>query len=1068
LTQTVNQSMKTLTRVRLINWHYFTDETINIKGSVLFSGENASGKSTILDAIQLVLTTNSTRFNPAANERSKRNLQGYVRCKTGEEGNTYLRGRGPVISYVALEFYEESKDRRFVIGVKMDSAEIDAVINKKWFCIEGSMDSICFMVDGRPAIDKEFTQDGKKIPLETQVSRAKENIKARLGRLDEKYTEMLVKSMAFKPMDKVKDFINSFILPENIIRTDTLQENIRSLREMQKLINDVKAQIAQLRKITAKADEIETYDYRMLVVDILMSIAVLEAKKDELNGVRKKLHKDQIELSSLNNKKLEQDEAHKQALAKASELSFAMSSNECGQLIKAIEDEMRTLQSDIARAENAYEEYQEQLSKLEAAGRLASIPSIGLLQKLRRGTAAEDKTAEYLAAACDELKTAQTNAYRNKALLETELAGEKTRALELEARISQLKKNKLVYDDNTTRLLTAINEEFSNRGIDSEARIFADLLEIEMPEWQDAVEGYLNTQRFNIIVDPKYYDIAADVYDRLKKKIHSAGLVNAEKLMNEADEIQSNSLAEAVSSESRFARAYANYLLGRVTRCESVSELKSYSIAITRDCMKYQGHVLQKIPDKVYATPYIGRRALQVQLEKAEKEYALCNESQHELDVQMSNTEALIASIECCSFDSAKKNVNSEAVLKGLKKHLTRAGEELAEAKNNPTFIELGIKLEAARRAEETLKAELERTIRSLNNKERDCSDGKIRLEELGASIVSAEEEKNRISSGHARALKDAEDRYEENVRTKSAETIAENYGPRRKAIENQRSKAIAELIEWQVKYKDGDFGTGMELILSYRDELNKLEKSDLISYEDKLAKVQEDCEIEFRENFLAKMRENIEKAETIFNQLNRSLKGIYYGNDSYKFELSPNKERQSLYNMITSEINIVGQNLFTSQFEKQYHAEMEDLFSKLTDENLMDQTIVNELTDYRSYLDYDIQVISRDGKIQRFSKTYGEKSGGETQTPYYVAIAASFAQLYSGRETSRIVLLDEAFNNMDDDRIASMMKFFNSQNFQLVMAAPPARMEVIGEYIDSVYLVIRGGDCSAVEEYFL
>ena len=100
---TEKTQMKTLTKIRLINWHYFTDETIDIRGSALFSGENASGKSTILDAIQLVLTTNTKRFNPAANEKSKRTLQGYVRCKTGEEGNVYLRANGSVISYVALE-----------------------------------------------------------------------------------------------------------------------------------------------------------------------------------------------------------------------------------------------------------------------------------------------------------------------------------------------------------------------------------------------------------------------------------------------------------------------------------------------------------------------------------------------------------------------------------------------------------------------------------------------------------------------------------------------------------------------------------------------------------------------------------------------------------------------------------------------------------------------------------------------------------------------------------------------------------------------------------------------------
>ena len=93
-----NQQMKILTKIRLINWHYFVDETIRINGSVLFSGENASGKSTILDAIQFVLTANASHFNPAANEKSKRDLRGYVRCKTGEEGNTYVRNSGAVIS----------------------------------------------------------------------------------------------------------------------------------------------------------------------------------------------------------------------------------------------------------------------------------------------------------------------------------------------------------------------------------------------------------------------------------------------------------------------------------------------------------------------------------------------------------------------------------------------------------------------------------------------------------------------------------------------------------------------------------------------------------------------------------------------------------------------------------------------------------------------------------------------------------------------------------------------------------------------------------------------------------
>ncbi len=271
-----------------------------------------------------------------------------------------------------------------------------------------------------------------------------------------------------------------------------------------------------------------------------------------------------------------------------------------------------------------------------------------------------------------------------------------------------------------------------------------------------------------------------------------------------------------------------------------------------------------------------------------------------------------------------------------------------------------------------------------------------------------------------------------------------------------------------QAKYKDGEFGTGEETISVYAEEYDKLSRHDLIHYEERLEKAKTECELEFRESFLAKMRENIEQAEDVFKALNKSLKSIYYGNDAYRFHLSSNKIKQGLYEMITSDVNLGGMTLFSSIFEEKYRPEMDDLFSKLTESDDGGEGVMNEYTDYRSYLDYDIEIISKDGKSQFFSKIYGEKSGGETQTPYYVAIAASFSQMYSLGESIRIIMLDEAFDKMDEDRIESMMQFFRSQNFQIILATPPAKMEIIGEYVDTVLVTYRDGYFSTVEEFDL
>jgi uncharacterized protein YPO0396 len=70
--------------------------------------------------------------------------------------------------------------------------------------------------------------------------------------------------------------------------------------------------------------------------------------------------------------------------------------------------------------------------------------------------------------------------------------------------------------------------------------------------------------------------------------------------------------------------------------------------------------------------------------------------------------------------------------------------------------------------------------------------------------------------------------------------------------------------------------------------------------------------------------------------------------------------------------------------------------------------------------------------------------------------------------DTVRIIMFDEAFDKMDDNRISSMMDFLNSQNFQIILATPPAKLEVIGEKVDTILMAMREGTNSIIEEYDL
>ena len=85
------------------------------------------------------------------------------------------------------------------------------------------------------------------------------------------------------------------------------------------------------------------------------------------------------------------------------------------------------------------------------------------------------------------------------------------------------------------------------------------------------------------------------------------------------------------------------------------------------------------------------------------------------------------------------------------------------------------------------------------------------------------------------------------------------------------------------------------------------------------------------------------------------------------------------------------------------------------------------------------------------------------------MTVAASFVQLYGnniGGEAAGLVMFDEAFNNMDDERIGGVLEFLNRLPLQMIIAAPPDKIQYIGPSMQETLLVMTDDKVSFVEEY--
>ena len=772
--QNLMMTKKVLTKLRLINWYTFIDETIPFKGSTLISGENTQGKTTILDAIQMVLTADTHRFNQAANEKSNRSLIGYVRCKLGDDERSYCR-TGYVISHVALEFYDEDKQKYFTIGVVLVSENSDSSVITKWYRAECSLDLINFVEDGVPTLPRNLKQKGTPV-LFLDRNAYKEQILVRFGRLENRFFDLIRNSIAFKPMKNVREFINNFLLPEKNVNVRNLRENIADVQEFEKLYDECQRQKEQLDKILLKYDECQNKAYDVTVVEILIALAecdslerTIESGKAQVDENEKKID-EKSELATVSQHKLDSLRGDLANLTSDRLTNkFGIIAEKAHQAIQQLKIDRIRETSNKTKLDAALENLRKYRQLVCESGEVSIDEEI--VEKLSQPI---NQDGKYPLLEKLQIYEKEIGCHWNERLF---LASEKLRNKRDELNVLRKTKEnldlrKFEYPNQSVELKHRIEEEFKIRNLNSKVYILCDLLELNDESWRDAVEGVLGDYRFFILVEPKYFNIALDVLK--KSSIHTYGLINSQALAKNEYLAMANTLAALVSSEDDIANKFIASLLGQINCCSTIEEMLSQNCAITKECFLYKNFVVEEINPDIYAEPFIGKHAFEIQLQKVIEKIEKAEELEGIYKTETDKWEKIEEKHKCINLETIQNFMGAPAKLKEIGAEIERKQAEEQEAINNPDLIKLNEKIDAlAEIVKEQSKLCLKLNDELLDLKAQVKAD-KGRIESLGTLFKQKYDECNAKSFENPAAFSDAEKKFKENLSLKELKILSQ------------------------------------------------------------------------------------------------------------------------------------------------------------------------------------------------------------------------------------------------------------------------------------------------------
>ena len=1070
---------KTATRLLLINWARFQHVTFRLEGSTLITGVNGTGKSTILDAISYLLTGN-TKFNAAARDRD-RTVQGYVRGDTRANGaQRYLRGKDSVVSYIVMEFWSPVERAYLLTGVCIESPLLNEH-KPYWFVLtDTSLDQVEFArIEGNRLTvtpHNRLSVRGRTLKAADFLGRDQgiRQLMRALGlRCDAaKYRTKITKMMAFQPENNIDRFIQDCVLePEALNSFAEIRQQREQFEQLRLFYQNLLDSRDKLRLVVERIGAYEgkqrAYDLRSL----LLLYQQCRRSEEELEASGRKQKELEQRLRRLEAELEEATQRYEAALRRknAAEQNEAYQNMQAS--IQSIERQLDVLRMQRQQASERREELTALQKKLtaflrwgaEAAG--VTEEESGVLRELGGDRCSGAEKASCFLRLGERVRALQERLTEGQVHARDALRTAQETLTELEATIKKLEANVFVLPKGVEAAVSTIRRRLREQGIDTEVRTVAELVQgIRTPGWRAAIETFLGWKRFHIIVDGAYCRQAIQILQ--DEKIYDAKVVLTDKLPK--TEVEKGSAAEQLEVAHVYARRYLNYLLNGLHLCADLDELHEHPRGgIMRNGMLARGYAVSRM--RLERTGLcLGADGIRLQLERSRRERNALLSELEELEQQAERHRRELAELRAIDWDESRYRFDAVEKLEEIEQRVRESEEQVETLRQNPDLLAVLEEQEAA--AEAVRQADRRRL--DVNSSVEVCRSG-IRAEEDRQSALTAQlgEQRARYEGQmqlHLELKKPMLEEYER-LRRKTGQALV----IREKTVDNlrgelERSKAALE--DAQLDYcraANEDLSRrGISYIPYYRETFRTLSNVRIEEAREKLAAHAEKLQSAFMNDFVAAINERIDSAKAEMHAINRELKSIPFGQDTYQFVMREKSDRKVFFRICDRLRGYLSAEAYLNSGRED--EEMERDIQELMDVILAEED-EEEYTDYRRYFTYDMEITSRQGEahIQSdLSRKQGSASNGEKQTPYFIILAASLMQCYPRNVgCTRLALIDEAFSALSRERIEQMVRFFEDNHFQVLYAAPPEKISSIGSYIEStVSLVTTGRYTDAVD----